>query len=527
MKKISFSRIVHLLLALCFGTVLGCSSDSSDTRKDYSYLLKGAFLEQPSGENHPAILHIEGNHYEMGFQQGYLLADRIAEAYSSFFTFTAYLYHIHKGEGLVVLDQTQLKAFHELLIQQSKKYFLNVIQEKTPELLREIEGMADGLAAKGSSFGFDDIVAMAALIDVVDNENMLFLEFFELAPNVAELSISGLACSGFAAWGSATFDGRIIHGANQDLPSVGLLDQTIVTVAKPDTGNAFLQVSFPGWFTMSGMNEAGITASEMASPSSDTNLLENPEIPHTLGMRMMVQYANDLEQATETIKTYGGASGWNILVSDANTGEAVDIECSTLKIGPVYPWDDPATPSVNEAQGLCVTNQYMSCPGFRGYSGENLTVDQMQYDGVDTSSWGTGDEYMVNWEAQFQKQDYARSGSWDRWSRLWDLYASKYEAITVEDVIAFMSDTKEGPHGGIISHASEEIIWFDGEPVPQINGPDKAITYYSLASVYSCVFDPESSTKGVVWVAAAGAKPAQNGAFYPIDFGDSLNKTNQ
>jgi len=526
MKRKPFLMVVRLLTVLCFVTVLGCSSDSSDTSQDFSSLLKGAFLEQPAGENHPPILHIEGSHYEMGFQQGYLLADRIAETYSPFFTFTAYLYQIHKGEERVVLDQTQLKAFYELLIQQSKKYFLSVIQDKTPELLKEIQGMADGLAAKGSSFGFDDIVAMAALCDVVDND-ILFSDFFELPSNEVEMPISVMGCSGFAAWGSATFDGRIIHGANQDLPSIGLLDQTIVTVAKPDTGNAFLQVSFPGWFTMSGMNEAGISTNEMASPSSDTNLMENPEIPHTLHMRMIVQYANDLEEAKETIRIYGGASGWNILVSDSNTREAVDIECSTLKVGPVYPWDNPSTPSVDEAQGLCVTNQYMSCPEFRGYSDENLTLDQMKYDGVDTSSWGTGNEYKVMWEAQFQKETYGRSESWDRWSRLWDLYASKYEAITVEDVIAFMSDTKEGAHGGIISHGSEEYKWFAGEPVPQINGPDKPITFYVLASMYSCVFDLESSTNGVIWIAAAGAKPAQKGQFYPIDFGDSLNRTNQ
>ena len=517
--------VVRLLAVLFLVTVLGCSSDSSNTSQDFSSLLKGAFLEQPSGENHPPILHIEGNHYEMGFQQGYLLADRIAEAYSAFFTFTAYMYQ-NGGEGTVVLDQTQLKAFYELLIQQSKKYFLSVIQDKAPELLEEIQGMADGLAAKGSSFGFDDILAMAALLDVVDNTT-LFSDFFELPSNEVEMPISVLGCSGFAAWGSATFDGRIIHGANQDLITIGLLDQTIVTVAKPDTGNAFLQISFPGWFTMSGMNAAGISASEMASPSSDTNLMENPEIPHTLHMRMIVQYANDLEEAKEMIQIYGGASGWNILVSDSNAKEAVDIECSTLKVGPVYPWDNPSTLYINEAQGLCVTNQYMSCPEFCGYSGENLTLDQMKYDGVDTSSWGTGNEYKVNWEAQFQKEAYPRSGSWDRWSRLWDLYASKYETITVEDIIAFMSDTKEGPHGGIISHGSPEIKWFDGDPVPHINGPDKAIMFYSLASVYSCVFDPESSTNGVIWIAAAGAKPAQKGQFYPIDFGESLNRTNQ
>lgn len=519
--------VVRLLAVLFLVTVLGCSSDSSDTKQDFSSLLKGAFLEQPAGENHPPILHIEGSHYEMGFQQGYLLADRIAGAYSSLFTFVAYQYYPTKEE--VVLDGAQLNAFYERLIQQSKKFFLSAIQNKTPQLFEEIQGMADGLAAKGSLFGFDDIVAMAALCDVMDN-NMLFSDFFELAGNTVEMPKSGMGCSGFAAWGAATFDGRMIHGANQDLPTNGILDQTIVTIAKPDTGNAFLQVSFPGWFLMSGMNEAGISTNEMASPSSDTNLIENPEIPHTLLMRMIVQYANDLEEAKETIRIYGGASGWNILVSDSNTREAVDIECSTLKVGTVYPWNDPSTVSVNEAQGLCVTNQYMSCPEFRGYTGENLTLDQMKYDCVDTSSWGTGNEYKVNWEAQFQefqKPPYHRSESWDRWNRLWELYDSKYGAIAVEDVITFMSDTKKGPHGGIISQASNEYKFFEGAPVPHINGPDKAIIFYGLASIYSCVFDPESSENGVIWIAAAGAKPAQKGKFYPIDFVESLNRTNQ
>jgi hypothetical protein len=110
--------------------------------------------------------------------------------YSAFFTFTAYMYQ-NGGEGTVVLDQTQLKAFYELLIQQSKKYFLSVIQDKAPELLEEIQGMADGLAAKGSSFGFDDILAMAALLDVVDNTT-LFSDFFELPSNEVEMPISVL-----------------------------------------------------------------------------------------------------------------------------------------------------------------------------------------------------------------------------------------------------------------------------------------------------------------------------------------------
>ena len=407
MKRKPLLMVVRLFAVLCVLTVLGCSSDSSDGNKEFSHLLKGAFLEQPAGENHPPILHIEGSHYEMGFQQGYLLADRIAGTYSAFFTLVAYMYYRSSGSigEDVVLDRAQLNVFYELLEQQSKKFFLTVIKDKTPQLLEEIQGMADGLAAKGSLFGFNDVIAMAALCDVMDN-NILFSDFFELAGNKVEVPTPSMGCSGFAAWGAATFDGRMIHGANQDLPTYGILDQTIVTIAKPDTGNAFLQVSFPGWFLMSGMNEAGISTNEMASPSSDTNLIENPEIPHTLLMRMIVQYTNNLEEAKETIRIYGGASGWNILVSDSNTREAVDIDCSTLKMGTIYPWDNPSTPSVNEAHGLCVTNQYMSCPEFRGYSGENLTLDQMEYDGVDTSLWGTGNEYKSNWEAQFQKSTY-------------------------------------------------------------------------------------------------------------------------
>ena len=393
--------------------------------------------------------------------------------------------------------------------------------------------MADGLAAKESLFGFDDIVAVAALFDVMFND-IFFNDFFELRDKTVQLPVSGMGCSGFAAWGSATFDGRAIHGANQDLPTMGVFDrQTIVTVAKPDKGNAFLQVSFPGWFLASGMNEAGILTSEMISTSSDTNLVENPEIPHTLHMRMIVQYTDDLEGAKEIIRNFGGAVGWNNLVTDSKTRTAVDIECSATRMGPVYSWDDPSTPSINENQGLCVTNQYMSCPGFRGYSGENLTKNQMEYDDVDTSSWGTGDKYKEKWKEQFekyqfqntqsQKEVYHRAESWYRWSRLWDLYKSRYGSISVDDVIAFMSDTKKGPQGRAISGASSEEKWFDGTSFPHIKGPGKAMINQGLASVYSCVFDPESGQKGVIWV-AAGAKPAQTGVFYPIDFEEELNK---
>jgi len=45
--------------------------------------------------------------------------------------------------------------------------------------------------------------------------------------------------------------------------------------------------------------------------------------------------------------------------------------------------------------------------------------------------------------------------------------------------------------------------------------------------MYSCVFDPESSRNGVIWIAAAGAKPAQKGEFYPIDFREALDRMNQ
>jgi len=515
MKRMPFSMVTHVFVVLCFVSVLGCSSDSNE---DFSHLLKGAFLEQPAGENHPPILHVTGSHYEMGFQQGYLLADRIAESFSCIFSFVAYKYHRDKTGEWEVLNKIQLQEIYELIIKRSKSIFLNVISNKTPELEKEIRGMADGLAAKGSSFGFDDIVAMAALLDVMNNPMFSNL-FFQLNDEIAQMPVSTKACSGFVAWGSATFGGKAIHGANQDMPTFGVLNhQTVITVAKPDKGNAFVQVSFPGWFLMSGMNEAGLSTNEMASASSDMNLIENPEIPHTLHMRMLVQYASNLKEAEGIIRTYGGTTGWNILVMDSSTKTAVDIEGSATQMGPVYPWDDPSTPSINENQGLCVTNQYMSCDGFRGYSGKNLTRDQMEFYGEDTSSWGTGDEYRMNWETYTSAKE-----SWDRWSRLWDLYDSNYGSISVDDVIAFMSDTKEGAHGGIISCASEDIKLFDGVPVPHIKGPDRDISLQTLASLYSCVFDPESNQKGIIWV-AVGAKPAQKGKFYPIDFEEELNK---
>lgn len=515
MKNKRFIFFAAMLVSLII--LPACSDERTSAKR-----LKKAFLEKPQGENRPRILHIEGSHYDMGYQQGYLLSDDINEVFSRLSTYVAYEYHAAKTGSMAFPDKTRLVEIHEYMKQRAKTIYADAIRKDAPDLEKELQGMAAGLAAKGSKINYDDLILMTALPDALNN-SAFFSKFFEIEQADTTRTSGGIQCSGIAAWGSATEGGRMLHGANLDFSTFGVLNQhVVVLIAKPEKGNAFAGVVFPGFLPLTGMNDKGLSMNEMTSESSDADLIEYPQIPHMMRTRLILQYASGISDAENIVKSLGGGVGWNFLVSDKARKTAEDIESSATHYGFIRPWDDPETPSVDESKSLCVTNQSMACPGFRGYSSDNMTIYQMQIDGIDTSDWGTGEDYMQAWLSLFESSEYGRAESKDRWNRLWSMFSAKFGGISEKDMIAFISDTQTGPHGGAISGATEEFQ-ITSAPVPHIYGEDRQIIDQGLSSIYSCVFDPESGIKGTAWI-AAGAKPAQSGTFYMIDLDEHLKK---
>lgn len=107
------------------------------------------------------------------------------------------------------------------------------LAEHAPEILEMVEGWVEGAAAAGVAMSRDEVLEIwtGALPPERDYMGSGGKRFSKIPP---------LACSGAAAWGRATVDGRLCTA------SAGDFDPTFTAtiLAYPDTGNAFVYTPF-------------------------------------------------------------------------------------------------------------------------------------------------------------------------------------------------------------------------------------------------------------------------------------------
>jgi hypothetical protein len=144
--------------------------------------------------------------------------------------------------------QEQLKAL---------KAFQWFIKQDTPEMIDFMKGMAEGATASGVPLTYQDVLAHMA-------RQMRIAPFVPTYPGTEPAGSEGEVlstkdhCSGFAAWGSATKDGKLIASASGD--HFRMFDVTII--AFPQTGNNYIympyRVSLLGAGGLPGMNNKGL-----------------------------------------------------------------------------------------------------------------------------------------------------------------------------------------------------------------------------------------------------------------------------
>ncbi|MGM9739472.1 MAG: C45 family autoproteolytic acyltransferase/hydrolase [Candidatus Cryptobacteroides sp.] len=163
-----------------------------------------------------------------------------------------------------------------------------------------------------------------------------------------------VGCTAFAVWGDASSDGEIIAGRNFDFyMGEEFAGRNIVLVEKPDSGYAYISVTWPGMTgVVSGMNERGLTVSLNASK------LETPKLsatPVSILAKQILQYAADIDEAVRiagSVKTFVSES---FLVSSASDGRSAVIEKTPSEMA-VY---DPASDNPECNRVIC-TNHYQS-----------------------------------------------------------------------------------------------------------------------------------------------------------------------
>ena len=208
------------------------------------------FLEEVNGYR---VLHVNGDPYEMGFQQGALLRDDIREGFRFLFEVKAKELQVELG-GVKLLDPK-----------------------------RVIKGIASGQRKFVPERFFDEMrgIADGAGLDVQD---------VVVANFIPEL----FHCSGFALSGSATKEGTLYHGRILDYGcDWRLQEHAVLTVAEPRGKIPFVNVTYAGFVgSVTGMNAERVSIGEMGG----RGMGHWEGVPMAFLVRMVLEEANTLDR---------------------------------------------------------------------------------------------------------------------------------------------------------------------------------------------------------------------------------------
>ncbi len=163
-----------------------------------------------------------------------------------------------------------------------------------------------------------------------------------------------VGCTSFAVWGNESSDSSLLVGRNFDFyMGEDFARNKLVLFEKPDTGYAFVSVTWPGMLgVLSGMNTEGLTVTINASK------LETPKMsatPISILTKKILQYASTIDEAWRIAGEYHTFVSESILVSSAKDGRAAIIEKTPSEMA-LY---DPAAADKNVQRVVCA-NHYQS-----------------------------------------------------------------------------------------------------------------------------------------------------------------------
>jgi predicted choloylglycine hydrolase len=278
-NKMKAFIVVVICLFLASPVIQGIQPQKS-LIDNHDLLLDGGWLEERDGV---VILHVSGSNYEMGYQHGYLLREKVQANIRAFLSYAQN-----------AITYAELLAMWDIMAPYIPQ-----------EYIEELQGIADG-----ANVSFNDLAASITAIECADH-----------------------GCFGIAAWGPATADGILYQARSFDLPSTvqdpvtGMYayENSVLIVRDPTNGSASLCPSIAGSFhTGGGINENGVGIGLQICWSKDQTLQGNP---YHFRVQQTLDDATTAEEAVTIINT-NRTHGYNIIVSDAATPIGYIIEQS-------------------------------------------------------------------------------------------------------------------------------------------------------------------------------------------------------
>lgn len=278
--------------------VLSLSARASDSDPR----LRGAF-RNPAKDGW-TFLHLEGTPREIGFQHGYLLTAEIEDA-----KLAIELGSVH-----------ELKHSWQELRQVSETVLLPHVPS---EYRQELEGIGDGLKARGSKLDLLDLVTMNASMELP-----YYYDEAKARQAKGVPSSIGEHCSAFIATGSYTKDGRIVIGHNNWSDYLTGSRWNIVLDILPSNGHHLIMDGVPGLIHSGddfGVNDAGIVITE--TTIANFHGFDRDGVPEFVRARKAMQYAESIDDFVRIMKAGnngGYANTW--LIGDTTKNEIGRLE---------------------------------------------------------------------------------------------------------------------------------------------------------------------------------------------------------
>jgi isopenicillin-N N-acyltransferase-like protein len=152
-------------------------------------------------------------------------------------------------------------------------------------------------------------------------------------------------CSGFALLGEATAGGRLYHGRVLDyLRGVGLEQNAVVIVNRPDEGHAWVNVSYAGFIgSVTAMNAKRIAIGEMGGRGEG----RWDGKPMAQLVREVMEKASTLDEAVEILRKGPRTCEYYYVISDGNTKRATGIAATPARFETAGPGEPhPQLPRV-------------------------------------------------------------------------------------------------------------------------------------------------------------------------------------
>lgn len=247
--------------------------------------------------------HLEGKPRSIGYQYGYLLAPEIDDA--------------HKALKATELSSNDWNWYRT----ETKRLFWEKLDA---EYQQELEGMAEGLQAKGYKYDVWDVLAFNAHIEI-DGYYIPWLK--SKKTGIRETGAKD-SCSAFVATGRFTSDGKIVMGHNLWWSYVMGQRFNAMLDIKPEKGNRIMMDALTGLIHSGSdfaINSAGLLLCE--TTISDFSGFDPNGIPEFQRMRKAIQYGNNLDDMVRIFKegnNGGYANTW--LMADSKTNEIGKLE---------------------------------------------------------------------------------------------------------------------------------------------------------------------------------------------------------